>query len=194
MGVVYEAEQSSLQRRVALKVLPFAAVVDPRRLQRFKNEVRAAACLHHPNIVPVFAVGCEGGVHYYAMQYIDGLTFEQIIGQRAPAADEHGNLWITDFGLAQIESEGSLTMTGDLLGTLRYMSPEQARGDYRSVDHRADIYSLGITLYELLTLEPAFTDSNRHKLLRRVADDDPRPPRAISPAIPRDLETILLKR
>src|SRR5438128_3519486 len=72
MGVVYEAEQLSLTRRVALKVLPFAAALDPRQLQRFRNEAQAAACLHHDHIVPVFGVGCERGVHYYAMQFIDG--------------------------------------------------------------------------------------------------------------------------
>src|SRR5262249_12861842 len=72
MGIVYEAVQLSLGRRVALKVLPFAAALDPRHLQRFKNEAQAAAQLHHTNIVPVFGVGCERGVHYYAMQYIEG--------------------------------------------------------------------------------------------------------------------------
>ena len=79
MGVVYEAEQISLGRRVALKVLPFAAALDARQLQRFKNEAQAAACLHHTNIVPVFGVGCERGVHYYAMQYIEGQTLAAII-------------------------------------------------------------------------------------------------------------------
>jgi hypothetical protein len=72
MGVVYEAEQVSLRRRVALKVLPFAATMDPRHLQRFQNEARAAASLHHTNIVPVYFVGCERGVHFYAMQFIEG--------------------------------------------------------------------------------------------------------------------------
>jgi hypothetical protein len=72
MGVVYEAEQISLGRRVALKVLPMAATMDPRQLQRFHNEARAAACLHYPGIVPVYFVGCERGVHFYAMQFIDG--------------------------------------------------------------------------------------------------------------------------
>src|SRR5438067_818302 len=67
MGIVYEAEQLSLNRKVALKVLPFAATMDPRQLQRFRNEAQAAACLHHPNIVPVHGVGCDRGVHYYAM-------------------------------------------------------------------------------------------------------------------------------
>src|SRR5689334_15236890 len=79
MGVVYEAEQISLGRRVALKVLPFAAALDARQLQRFKNEAQAAACLHHTNIVPVFGVGCERGVHYYAMQYIEGQTLAAMI-------------------------------------------------------------------------------------------------------------------
>src|SRR5690349_11234597 len=74
MGIVYEAEQISLGRRVALKVLPFAATLDPRQLQRFKNEAHAAAQLHHANIVPVYGLGCERGVHYYAMQYIEGQT------------------------------------------------------------------------------------------------------------------------
>src|SRR5687768_7159941 len=77
MGVVYEAEQISLGRRVALKVLPFAATLDPTQLQRFRNEARAAAGLHHEHIVPVYAVGCERGVHYYAMQFIDGTTLAQ---------------------------------------------------------------------------------------------------------------------
>jgi hypothetical protein len=79
MGVVYEAVQISLERRVALKVLPLAAALDARQLQRFQVEARAAGGLHHANIVPVFGVGSEGGVHYYAMQYIDGQTLAQVI-------------------------------------------------------------------------------------------------------------------
>src|SRR5207249_10192101 len=81
MGVVYEAEQLSLGRRVALKVLPLAAALDAKQLQRFKNEAQAAAHLHHQNIVPVYAVGCERGVHYYAMQFIDGYTLADMIGE-----------------------------------------------------------------------------------------------------------------
>jgi serine/threonine protein kinase len=79
MGVVYEAEQTSLRRRVALKVLPFAGTLDPRQLQRFKTEAQAAACLHHTSIVPVHYVGSERGVHFYAMQYIDGQTLATVI-------------------------------------------------------------------------------------------------------------------
>jgi serine/threonine protein kinase len=263
MGIVYEAEQLSLGRRVALKLLPFAGALDPRQLQRFKNEAQAAAHLHHPNIVPVYGVGCERGVHYYAMQLIEGQTLATMIaslrerprasglqppgaltvavptrpaaaastqpsdardpgflrtaaglGMQAAEALEHahqlgvvhrdvkpanllvdarGNLWILDFGLAQIQSDTRLTRTGDLLGTLRYMSPEQALGTTLAVDHRADLYALGATLYELLTLEPALSGNDRHELLRQIAFEEPRPPRKLNRAIPAELETILLK-
>jgi WD40 repeat protein/serine/threonine protein kinase len=293
MGIVYEAEQMSLGRRVALKVLPFAAALDAKQLQRFKNEAQAAAHLHHQNIVPVYSVGCERGVHYYAMQYIEGCTLATLIrelrgqmgleethaeqrpesksrqlllepvckekaasdpcrmapresrlpisteataknaalstgrshqepaflrsvaslGIQAALALEHahqmgvvhrdikpanllldgrGNLWVTDFGLAQVQSQAGLTLTGDLLGTLRYMSPEQALGQL-GVDHRTDLYALGVTLYELLTLEPAFAGRDRQELLRQIAFEEPRPPRRLNKAVPQELETILLK-
>ena len=81
MGVVYEAEQFSLGRRVAVKVLPFAAALDAKQLQRFKNEAVAAAHLHHPHIVPVYFVGCERGVHYYAMQFIDGQSLAEVLAE-----------------------------------------------------------------------------------------------------------------
>src|SRR5262245_35037055 len=212
MGIVYEAEQMSLGRRVALKVLPLASAFDSRHLQRFENEARAAAHLHHENIVPVFAVGRERGVPYYAMQLIEGRPLADIIekmrqvpgappgaetavglasltrqsgdGQeffRAAARigmdaaraleyahqngiihrdikpanlliDERGKLWVTDFGLARFQEGPGLTTAGDLLGTVRYMSPEQAAG-LPVTDPRADVYSLGVTLYELLTGE-----------------------------------------
>jgi WD40 repeat protein/serine/threonine protein kinase len=252
MGVVYEARQVSLGRRVALKVLPFAAALDRGQLERFRTEAHAAAQMHHTNIVPVFSIGCDRGVHYYAMQFIDGRTLAQIIhderqaepverepsrpqsrtsllgstGQRArhrlvaelgiqtaealdyahrlgivhrdikPAnllLDVRGNLWVTDFGLARFQDEAGLTMTGDLLGTLRYMSPEQALGIRGVVDERTDIYSLGVTLYELLTLRPAIVGTDRQELLRRLAQEEPIAPRRHDPAIPRELETILLK-
>lgn len=256
MGVVYEAEQLSLRRRVALKVLPFAAAVDLRQLQRFKNEATAAAHLRHENIVPVYAVGCERGVHYYAMQFVEGQSLAALIaelreakdspgaepaastlpvarlsterqadtprdfdwiaglGRQAALALEHahqmgivhrdvkpgnllldpeGALWITDFGLAQVAGESGLTMTGELLGTLRYASPEQALGRRGVVDHRSDVYSLGATLYELLTLRPPFDGGDRHELLRQIASEEPPAPRSIYPAIPVELETIVLK-
>jgi RNA polymerase sigma-70 factor (subfamily 1) len=255
MGIVYEAEQVSLGRRVALKVLPFAATMDPRHLQRFHNEARAAAGLHHTNIVPVYGVGSERGVHYYAMQFIDGRTLADVIAQprgvpsadvpttaETPAAasaptappaaqttsaaprdvayfrqvaewgvqaaealdcahqmgvvhrdvkpanllvDAVGRLWVTDFGLAQVQSDTRLTMTGDLVGTLRYMSPEQALAKRVVIDHRTDIYSLGATLYELLTLQPAFTGSDGQELLRQIAFEEPTRLRRINKATSR---------
>src|SRR5579884_2134675 len=100
MGVVYEAEQISLRRRVALKILPFAAMMDPRHLQRFYNEARAAACLDHPHIVKVHAVGCERGVHYFAMKFIEGQSLAELIaeqkhdlasgGRKPPVGNEQG--------------------------------------------------------------------------------------------------------
>src|SRR5439155_18332097 len=107
--------------------------------------------------------------------------------------DESGNLWITDFGLARMLSEAGLTMTGDLVGTLRYMTPEQALARRVPVDHRTDIYSLGVTLYELLTLEPAFGENDRQELLRQIAFEEPRLPRRVNNKIPAELETIVLK-
>jgi tetratricopeptide (TPR) repeat protein len=92
-----------------------------------------------------------------------------------------------------MQSGANITMTGDVLGTLRYMSPEQVQGGRGLLDHRADIYSLGATLYELLTLRPAFPEEDRRKLSRQVIEDDPRRPRQVNRAIPRDLETIVLK-
>jgi eukaryotic-like serine/threonine-protein kinase len=228
MGVVYEAQQISLRRRVALKVLPFAAAIDPRRLQRFQTEALAAAHVQHERIVPVHAVGCERGVHYYAMQFIDGQSLAALIGERsrlrfdrvadlgrqAALALEHahqlgvvhrdvkpsnllldlrGQLWVTDFGLAQVAGDPGLTISGELLGTIRYASPEQLLARRGIVDHRSDVYSLGATLYELLTLRPPFDERDRNALIRQIADDDPRPPRSLDPAIPVELETIVLK-
>jgi serine/threonine protein kinase len=311
MGVVYEAEQISLGRRVALKVLPLSAAIDPRRRQRFQIEAQAAAQLHHAHIVPVFGVGCDHGIHYYAMHFVAGRSLAVILDElrassetnvgpdelstlpapkqadqasppangtspdmRAPAAgsgggartqsarlgahptanegrpaapndaclaptaagpmhrdraflqnvarlgaeaadaldhahglgilhrdikpanllvDPQGSLWITDFGLARLPSDLSLTRTGDVIGTLRYMSPEQALARRGVVDQRTDVYSLGVTLYELLTLRPAFDGRDHQELLRHIALDEPIAPRRLNPAVPRDLETIVLK-
>jgi tetratricopeptide (TPR) repeat protein len=107
--------------------------------------------------------------------------------------DGHGNLWVTDFGLAHCQGNPGLTLTGDLVGTLRYMSPEQALAQRGLVDHRTDVYSLGVTLYELVTLQPAFDGRDRAAVLRQIAFEEPRPPRRLNQAVPPELETIVLK-
>jgi WD40 repeat protein/tetratricopeptide (TPR) repeat protein len=320
MGVVYEAEQISLGRRVALKVLPWRSARDRTTLERFRREARASARLHHTNIVPVFEVGQDGEVCYYAMQFIQGQSLDSVIDElrrlrgRSPAVRSHrrdpadpgetqrvesgtrglaaghgvahslltgeferamtvdaagatpdspersvaiepvppsapdtsavmpggtqlssvesrhrafhrgvahigrqaasalayahargivhrdikpsnllldteGVVWVSDFGLAKVDDD-DLTRTGDILGTLRYMAPERFRG---RGDARADIYSLGLTLYELLALRPAFDSPDRVALSEQIKTVDPPRPRLIDPRVPRDLETIVLK-
>jgi hypothetical protein len=107
--------------------------------------------------------------------------------------DVRGNLWITDFGLAQCQGRAGLTLMGERVGTPRYMSPEQALAKRGLLDHRTDLYSLGVTLYELLTLEPACDGTDWNEVMRQITLEEPRPPRRLNPAIPADLETIVLK-
>ena len=107
--------------------------------------------------------------------------------------DITGKLWVTDFGLARSQAGTGMTMTGDLIGTLRYMSPEQAMGNRTPVDHRTDLYSLGATLYELLTLQPMVAGEGQAEIIRNVTSVDPQPLRRLRPEIPIDLETIVLK-
>ncbi|MCA9166569.1 MAG: protein kinase, partial [Planctomycetales bacterium] len=292
MGIVYEAEQLSMARRVALKVLPCAGLVNEIRLQRFQNEVRAVAALDHPHIVSVYYVGQERGIHFYAMQLIRGSNLSEVIaslrrltslqpeydldgdslseavslsgdaakevtsarndakqqfaapptpasgsaartplggssstrreyfrsvaelGIQAAGALQHahelgvvhrdikpGNLmidgatklYVTDFGLARVESHAGITMSGDMLGTLRYMAPEQALAIRVEVDHRADVYSLGITLYELIALTPAYPEMDRKRLLKQIAFEDPLRLSKLVPTVPPELETIIVK-
>jgi serine/threonine-protein kinase len=307
MGVVYEAEQESLGRRVALKVLPEAALADRRHVLRFQREARAAARLHHTNIVPVFGVGQEAGSHYYVMQFIPGMGLDAVLQELrrlrrgtaagpepgrhsagaaavaeailtgrfsltdgggadhglAPTAtvtfddpraappdpglssvslpgapaesltgsdpdrtsfrsvasigrqvaealeyanrqgvlhrdvkpsnlllDPRGNVWVADFGLAKAGEADDLTHTGDIIGTVRYMAPERFTG---RCDARSDVYSLGLTLYEVLALRPAYEASDRHTLIRQVMSEPPEPLRKLVPHLPRDLETIVQK-
>src|SRR5262249_41150629 len=107
--------------------------------------------------------------------------------------DGVGRLWVTDFGLAQLPSDSELTQTGDLIGTLRYMSPEQTQAKRGLVDHRSDIYALGLTLYELLPLKQASPENNRLRLLEQINTEEPVRPRQHDGRIPRDLETVVLK-
>jgi eukaryotic-like serine/threonine-protein kinase len=314
MGIVYEAEQMSLGRHVALKVLPRKMLVDATQRRRFEREAKAAARLHHTNIVPVFGVGEHDGLPYYVMQFIQGLGLDDVLvelkrlrgivtptaadgelravrkdvsaadvahslltgafpnGERGASApcfspqqgadalrspesgaagklsdsftpsssvnlpasggkskkstfwqsvasigvqvagalehahkqrilhrdikpsnlllDTHGTVWVADFGLARAETEDHLTHTGDIVGTLRYMPPEAFEG---RTDPRSDVYSLGLTLYELLALRPAFADKDRHQLIKRVTSEEPTRLDKHNRAIPRDLVTIVHK-
>ncbi len=106
--------------------------------------------------------------------------------------DAHGSLWIADFGLAHVRGNTQLTLTGEFAGTLRYASPEQPMARRVPVDQRTDVYSLGATLYELLTLQPVFDGKDHKELLRQILFDDPRPPQKLNRHVPRDLETIVL--
>jgi serine/threonine protein kinase len=136
MGVVYEAEQISLGRRVALKVLPFAATLNARQLQRFKNEAQAAACLHHTNIVPVFGIGCEHGIHYYSMQYIDGQTLAAVIAelQKDPRPETDDRNGRTDLKSVPREHEKSASTIDDREHPTRFsiLGPRSSVLDPRS--------------------------------------------------------------
>src|SRR5262249_31014428 len=107
--------------------------------------------------------------------------------------DATGKLYVTDFGLARFGPDAGLTMSGDLLGTLRYMAPEQSLARHGLVDHRTDVYSLGATLYELLTLRPAVGGEDKAEILEHIAFEEPMSPRKVDKTIPTELETVTLK-
>lgn len=291
MGVVFEARQVSLNRRVALKVLSSGTIFSGSAIQRFRREAEAAAGLHHTNIVPIYATGEENGVYFYAMEFVEGPSLDQVIrrieqqrtaansgrtaaesnqrdseplaatiafgggprdsmpasdnNRSAPEADgasfeawasivaevaeglhyahqrgvihrdikpsnlllsvspdqadaggsesAHGRLSISDFGLARILEQPGMTMTGEFIGTPAYMSPEQIAAGRVPIDHRTDIYSLGATLYELLTLRRPFAGRDRDQVLVQILRNDPVSPRTVDRKIPLDLETICLK-
>ncbi|MDB5306929.1 MAG: serine/threonine protein kinase [Gemmataceae bacterium] len=270
MGVVFEAVQESLGRRVALKVLSSHSQLDGERRERFVREAKAAARLHHTNIVPVFGVGEQDGLPYYVMQLIPGRGLYGVVsrwreaagretrgaagtvdtavvvveGRSPPPAsephsgpetwvgdapesgnwafvagigiqaaealqhahengvlhrdvkpgnlllDDRGQVWVTDFGLAKLVDHHGLTETGHILGTLQYMAPESLHGE---ADARSDVYGLGATLYELLTLSLPLTEAPPARMMMQLEHEDPTPPRQLNPDIPRDLETIVLK-
>ncbi|MBN1420516.1 MAG: serine/threonine protein kinase, partial [Planctomycetes bacterium] len=288
MGVVYEALDSGMDRRVALKVLPAGLKIHEKSVIRFRREARIVGKLRHPNIVSVYATGVEDATPYIAMEFVEGETLEKVLErkrprdeadsaglgsriltgiQRAFAAarttvesrppseshkdserghgdtrspipssteeidlsysirmartfaavadglqhahsmgiihrdvkpsnlilDREGNLRILDFGLARLEGQQSLTASDEVIGTPRYMSPEQARARNVSIDYRTDIYSLGATLYEVLTLRPPFQGRTAADTLTQIIHRDPRSIRQLNPRVPRDLETIVLK-
>jgi tetratricopeptide (TPR) repeat protein len=277
MGVVYEARQVSLNRKVALKVLSGGLGLTPKAVQRFHREAEAAARLHHTNIVPVYATGDQDGTHFYAMELIDGPSLDHVIKQlrqakKQPEAAESaskqgsnppnsphldatgpyvgesgpakaltssslssgsqyfdnvarmisdvadalghahqngvihrdikpsnlllspaGRLSINDFGLARMLEQPGMTMTGEFVGTPAYMSPEQITAGRAPLNHRTDIYSLGATLYELLTFQRPFPGERRDEVIAQIMHKEPKSPRRINRAVPLDLETICMK-
>jgi len=256
MGVVYEAVQETLGRRVALKLLPASSFANDKFRARFRRESQAAARLHHTNIVPVFGIGEHDGLWFYVMQLIDGRSLDAVVrdagrpsadtvpltprsqesGVRSqeseiqtpqwrrltPATvahigvqvadalayahdqgvlhrdikpsnlilDEHGIVWVTDFGVAKLLEEVNLTHSGDLVGTLKYMPPERFQGQS---DARSDVYSVGLTLYELLARRPAYADTTPQQIIHFITHNDPTPLRKLAPDVPADLETVILK-
>lgn len=234
MGLIYVAEQTSLARLVALKVLAQferRAQDDSSMLVRFHNEMVAVASLQHPHIVPVYGVGSCGPWHFFAMQLIDGMSWQAWNTQMSKAAardwrdiarairdvahglqhahergvlhrdikpsnllrDVRGEVWIVDFGLASYPTAATVTATGDLVGTLRYMSPEQLKSGMSRNDPRSDIYSLGATFYEMLTSRPVIDGANKSAQLCALVNQDYPPPRQITRDLPVPLETIVLK-
>jgi len=283
MGIVYEAMQETMQRRVAVKVLPQEFSQQEVRRNRFVQEARTVAKLSYRNIVPIFDFGESNNRYYFAMRLIQGAGLDWIIlrmseddrpltstevlqhfqqqgiplseeeemevdddsladefdfttsanqeqeqkhkwilrqdswrqiariGLQAARAlnhahqagilhrdikpgnlllDSDGVIWITDFGLAKSENELSLTAPDDVVGTLRYISPERFHGQ---VDARSDIYALGLTLIELCTRKHVFEQAGRTELIRNIMEGNVPPPREINPDIPEALENILLK-
>jgi serine/threonine protein kinase len=273
MGVVYRARQLSLNRAVALKILPSYARHGREAVERFQAEAQAAARLHHTNVVAVYAQGEVDGHYFYAMELVDGVGLDTVIRRRpdlltsvrlrnsstglrltagsaaphapsgaepepaAPAPEAAAHDWtaadyrhlaslvaevadaltcahaagvvhrdvkphnlllsadnrlhLTDFGLARMLDTPHLTLNGEIMGTPAYLSPEQITGG--APDHRTDIYSLGVTLYELLTRHKPFEGQARDQIMHAIVHAEPLPPRRHEPRIPRDLETICLR-
>jgi serine/threonine protein kinase len=217
MAVVYKALQKNLERVVALKILPQQFVHDQEFLEYFHREARAAAVLSHPNIVTIFDEGCENGIHYISMEFLDGidlhnfikgqgkLSVEQtvkIIAQIADALDyahkkgiihrdvKSGNIIITtsgravltDFGIARAFMSSKSAMSGSIIGTPEYMSPEQANGQF--LDGRSDLFSLGIVLYECLAGEVPFKADNPIGVIYKIINSEPVPIEKIRSDLP----------
>lgn len=279
MGLVYRARQVSLNRLVALKVLPPHLRYSESAQSRFQREVEAAARLSQPNIVAVYTSGHDDGAVYYAMELIEGPSLATVLevlrkhpreelrhceppisrtdqsetstramagdvtpqpGQMQPLKADldalinglgyydwvatimaevanglqyahemqvvhrdikpsnlllsgNGEIHIGDFGLARIAHEPGLTRTGEVMGTPFYMAPEQIAQGVGQVDARTDVYSLGVTLYELLALRPPFAGEQRDQVVSQIMHEEPVPPRTYNRLAPRDLETICLK-
>ena len=225
MGEVYLAEDTKLDRKVALKFLPPHLCQDADCRARFTREAQAAAKLDHPNIVAVHEVGEFQGRPFFSMQHVEGQSLKEVIAGKAlpldriieigvqvcdglQAAhesgithrdikpsniliDSHGRARIVDFGLASVLGLDHLTKTGSTLGTIGYMSPEQVRGE--QVDHRTDLFSLGVVLYEMITGHFPFKSDSEAATLHAITDTMPEPLARFRREVPPELQTIVDK-
>ncbi len=239
MGVVYKAQDTHLDRPVALKLLPSRSVADPERKRRFLQEAKAASALTHPNIIHIYSIDSADGVDFMAMEYVSGKTLGQLIGRKELSLQEvlkysiqisdalaaahsagivhrdvkpanimvtdRGIVKVLDFGLAKLAERadgGPLgetvtadgrpqTEEGSILGTVAYMSPEQAEG--KKVDARSDIFSFGSVLYEMATGRRAFEGPSKISTLSAILHNEPQAASEISPGVPLELEKIITR-
>jgi hypothetical protein len=234
MGIVYEARVRATGQRVALKVLPPSLTLTERALARFLREGRIMARVQHPDIVTFLDQGQRGRLHWFAMEFVDGVTLEErlrvgplpvqkactiaarvaralqfahdhgvvhrdvkpgnvMVGNSTNANAEAVHIAITDFGLARETGTGSMTESGAIVGTPMYMAPEVVLGGTQVAGTLADVYSIGATLYALVTGQPPFDGPTAQSVLKAVTEREPKSPRRLRDDLPRPVEAILRK-